>query len=166
MAKEIERKFLLNDNEFVKLLIASGTGKRFRQGYLSVYSEKSSATVRLRAVPDQGYKLTVKGPKEGATCDEFEYDIPPFDGSTMWPLCQHKIEKTRFCLPIGRFVFEIDVFHGVLEGLVVAEIELFDENDDFPRPGWLGKEVTEDSRYSNSNLGQITENWEVQTLLY
>lgn len=170
MAKEIERKFLMNDMEFVKLLELGGGGNHLRQGYLSSYSATNPATVRLRSISnnDAGtqYKLTIKGPQEGITKDEFEYDVPLYDGSKMWELCQDRLEKVRYNLAFGRVVFEIDVFKGVLEGLVIVEVELEFEDQEFPRPRWLGREVSNDSRYANNNLGKLTEPWEIQTLMY
>lgn len=146
MAKEIERKFLVVGEAWRKL--AKGTV--YRQGYLSTVKER---TVRVRTIDDAGY-LTVKGISVGATRSEFEYDVPVADANEMLDsLCEKPIiEKTRYKIPVGKHTWEIDEFAGVNQGLIVAEIELAEENEAFSRPEWIGDEVTGDPRYFNSNL--------------
>ena len=146
MAKEIERKFLVAHQA---LRESVNTINVFRQGYLSYDSER---TVRVRATEVTGY-LTIKGITEGLTRDEFEYEIPLADALALLQLCEcPAIEKKRYIVPNGAHVWEVDVFEGVNEGLVVAEIELGSEDEAFDKPNWLGNEVSGDRKYSNSAL--------------
>jgi CYTH domain-containing protein len=148
MGIEIERKFLLKGSEWKKLT----EGVVYRQGYISSDKEK---TVRIRTVGDVGY-LTIKGASKGAVRMEYEYEIPVQDALVMLEkLCQPPvIEKKRYCVRYKGFIWEIDEFFKENEGLVVAEIELEDEHQSFEKPGWVGEEVTEDSRYFNANLAR------------
>jgi adenylate cyclase len=148
MAKEIERKFLVNGIEWKNL--AKGT--EYRQGYLSTIKER---TVRVRTIDNTGY-LTVKGISTGATRLEYEYEISVADAHEMLDkLCERPlIEKKRYKIEFGGLIWEVDEFFGENEGLVVAEVELQDENQDIRRPEWIGKEVTGDPRYFNSNLSK------------
>lgn len=150
MPHEIERKFLVNLN---KVTLPSG-GVSIRQGYLPV-SENEKAVVRVRVKGSEA-TLAVKGENIGAVRPEFEYSIPVNDANTMLDtLCQKpKIDKTRYEIPAGKHIWEIDVFHGDNQGLIVAEIELADESDSFEKPEWLSDEVTDDPKYYNSNLLQ------------
>lgn len=146
MAKEIERKFLVAHQAWRESV---NTIHVYRQGYLSYDSER---TVRVRATEVTGY-LTIKGITEGLTRDEFEYEIPLADALALLQLCERPaIEKKRYIVPNGAHVWEIDVFEGVNEGLVVAEIELGSEDEAFDKPNWLGNEVSGDRKYSNSAL--------------
>ena len=146
MGTEIERKFLVTGCQYRDL----ATGKRYRQGYLSTDKER---VVRIRVVEDQAW-LTIKGKTLGVSRAEFEYEIPVADAVDMLEnLCQQPIiDKTRYRLESGEHVWEIDEFHGVNDGLIVAEIELQDENEPFDKPAWLGEEVSGDPRYFNANL--------------
>lgn len=146
MGREIERKFLVKGDAWRSL----AEGVRYRQGYLSSAKER---TVRIRTVGDKAF-LTVKGLTVGCTRMEFEYPIPFEECSAMLDALAERpfIEKTRRRIPAGPFVWEVDEFHGENEGLVVAEIELPDEDAAFERPEWLGEEVSDDPRYFNSNL--------------
>jgi CYTH domain-containing protein len=144
MAKEIERKFLVKDDTW-----RNAKGIKFRQGYLSSVKER---TVRIRTREDKGY-LTIKGIAVGATRLEFEYEIPREDADILLDLCEQPlIEKNRYTIEQGGFIWEVDEFFGENLGLIVAEIELQSEDQEFPRPVWVGEEVTEDPRYFNSNL--------------
>ena len=146
MAKEIERKFLVAHQAWRESV---NTIHVYRQGYLSYDSER---TVRVRATEVTGY-LTIKGITEGLTRDEFEYEIPLADALALSQLCERPaIEKKRCIVPNGAHVWEVDVFEGVNEGLVVAEIELGSEDEAFDKPNWLGNEVSGDRKYSNSAL--------------
>jgi len=146
MAKEIERKFLVAHQAWRESV---NTIHVYRQGYLSYDSER---TVRVRATEVTGY-LTIKGITEGLTRDEFEYEIPLADALALLQLCERPaIEKKRYIVPNGAHVWEVDVFEGVNEGLVVAEIELGREDEAFDKPNWLGNEVSGDRKYSNSAL--------------
>lgn len=146
MAKEIERKFLVKGEAWREL--AKGT--HYRQGYLNSAKER---TVRIRTIDDKAF-MTVKGPTVGVTRMEFEYEIPHADCVTMLENLAEKpiIEKKRYKIAQGEFVWEIDEFLGVNEGLIVAEIELPSEDTVFEKPEWIGDEVSGDPRYFNSNL--------------
>jgi adenylate cyclase len=146
MAQEIERKFLIRDPGIVDSL----AGERLTQGYLS---HDKNATVRVRIAGTTGW-LTIKGKTVGATRSEFEYPVPQEDARQMLDeLCgAGVIDKTRYRLPQGELCWEIDVFHGDNDGLIVAEIELPSEDTAFDKPEWLGEEVTGDPRYYNSAL--------------
>ncbi len=144
MATEIERKFLVRGDDW-----RTDQGVRFIQGYLNRDKER---TVRLRIAGTQAF-LTIKGINTGATCSEYEYEIPLIDAEELWKICDGPlIEKTRYKVAYGGMIWEVDEFHGDNEGLVVAEVELQKEDQYFERPGWLGQEVTSDARYFNSNL--------------
>jgi adenylate cyclase len=146
MAKEIERKFLVKDNTWR----GQDVGKRYRQGYLSTVKER---TVRVRTVGDKGF-ITIKGITVGATRSEYEYEIPLADANEILDkLCERPlIEKTRYRIPQGGLLWEIDEFEGENRGLVMAEVELKDENQFVTLPSWTGQEVTRDPRYFNANL--------------
>lgn len=146
MAKEIERKFLVKNEDFKKQ--ASGT--MYRQGYLNSVKER---TVRVRTVGDKAF-LTIKGITVGATRVEYEYEIPFDECNAMLDDLAEKpiIEKKRYKVPMGKFTWEIDEFFGENQGLTVAEIELESEDEKFDKPAWVGEEVTGDPRYFNSNL--------------
>jgi len=154
MAKEIERKFLVAHQAWRESV---NTIHVFKQGYLSYDSER---TVRVRATEVTGY-LTIKGITEGLTRDEFEYEIPLGDALALLQLCERPaIEKKRYIVPNGAHDWEVDVFEGVNEGLVVAEIELGSEDEAFEKPSWLGNEVSGDRKYSNSALSlHPFKNW-------
>ena len=144
MAKEIERKFLVKAG-----WQPQDEGIKIAQGYLSTVPER---TVRVRIKGDKGY-LTIKGKNQGISRAEFEYEIPIGDAEDLLKLAEQPIlSKTRYLEQHGNCLWEIDVFAGENQGLVVAEVELPDEQADFSRPDWLGKEVSGDVRYYNANL--------------
>lgn len=146
MAKEIERTFLVDDDSFRKM---SSFTVHILQGYLNRDPER---TVRIRIRNDSAF-FTVKGKTVGCERDEFEYEIPLEDGLEMLKLCSGKIlDKTRYIVPFGNFVWEVDEYHGDLQGLIVAEVELPNANVDVPLPPFVGKEVTGDPKYYNSQL--------------
>lgn len=144
MATEIERKFLLVNNDWRKEITRQVL---MRQGYLSG-TEKAS--VRVRVAGDKA-SLNIKSATLNITRKEFEVDLPVDDAHEMLNLLceQPLIEKTRYYVPNGLHTWEIDVFSGDNDGLVVAEIELQDEQEPFNKPAWLGKEVSDDPRYYN-----------------
>ena len=145
MGKEIERKYLVKGDVWRSL--AEGT--LFRQGYLNSAKER---VVRARTMGPKA-ALTIKGITTGATRLEFEYEIPFSDAEQLLELCEQPlIEKTRYKIPLGTLVWEIDEFHGVNDGLIVAECELESEDQAIDKPDWIGDEVTGDPRYFNSNL--------------
>ncbi|TXF87649.1 CYTH domain-containing protein [Neolewinella aurantiaca] len=147
MAQEIERKFLTVSEEWKKKVVRATTMK---QGYLS--SDPAGNTVRVRIAGEAAY-LTIKGRSEGFTRPEFEYSIPVEDAYDMIELCKKPlVEKTRYLVSEFGKTWEVDVFDGANEGLVVAEIELESEGEEFTLPGWAGKEVSSDPRYYNSSL--------------
>jgi adenylate cyclase len=148
MGIEIERKFLVRDLSAVSGL----TGIRMRQGYLSVDPER---TVRVRLAGPRAY-VTIKGaPSEsGASRAEYEYEVPSGDADELLDRLALRplIVKTRYRVSVGRLVWEIDVFSGENEGLVVAEVELPSEVTAVVLPDWVGEEVTGDDRYYNASL--------------
>jgi CYTH domain-containing protein len=146
MAKEIERKFLVN----MTLWRAMAAGTLYRQGYLSSVNER---VVRVRIAGDRGF-LTIKGLTTGVSRLEFEYPIPLADATVMLDqLCERPlIEKTRHREVFAGRSWEIDVFHGDNDGLVVAEVEIADPEDKVELPRWAGAEVSNDPRYFNNNL--------------
>ena len=149
---EIERKFLVLDDSYKQLSYGSF---HIVQGYIC--SERGR-TVRVRIRDERAY-LTIKGPSEngGLSRYEFEREIPLEDGKQMMQLCEPGIiDKTRWLVKSGNHTFEVDEFHGSNEGLVVAEVELAYEDESFKKPDFIGKEVTGDRRYYNSELRKAT----------
>jgi CYTH domain-containing protein len=156
VAVEIERKFLVRDDSW-----NDGTpGVRIAQGYLSVDPARS---VRVRIAGENAW-LTIKGATSGISRAEFEYPIPVADARDLLERCLPSvIDKTRHCIRFGGHLWEIDVFHGANEGLVLAEVELADESAAPQDPPWLGAEVSCDDRYYNLSLaatpfGEFREN--------
>ncbi len=150
MGVEIERKFRVRAG-----WRPDGAGEEIAQGYLCSVPER---TVRVRLRGGRGY-LTVKGKNGGADAArraEFEYEIPAADARALLALAEPGvIEKERCLVPMADgHTWEVDVFHGENEGLVVAEIELGAEDEPFARPDWLADEVTGDARYYNSSLAR------------
>lgn len=146
MGREIERKFLLAGDDWRSL----GKGIHYRQGYLNSSRER---TVRVRTINEKGF-LTIKGITVGATRIEYEYEIPKEECNAMLDELVEKpiIEKRRYKVDYKGLTWEIDEFFGENQGLIVAEVELESENQKFEKPQWIGKEVTGDPRYFNSNL--------------
>ena len=149
MPQEIERKFLVC-GEFKPLATKA---IQIKQGYLSSIPER---IVRIRVKGDKGY-LTIKGAANASGVARFEWEkeIAAGEANALLELAELGIiEKTRYLVPNsdGIHTWEVDEFHGNNEGLVMAEIELSDENEPFDRPDWLGPEVTGDPRYYNSML--------------
>jgi adenylate cyclase len=146
MGKEIERKFLVKNDDWKNRAEAY----TYKQGYLSI---EEARNVRIRIIGTKGF-LTLKGKSIGAERLEFEYEIPLEDAKTiLGKLCiLPLIEKTRYKLCENNLLWEIDVFEGINKGLILAEVELTNENQKFKKPEWLGEEVTYDPKYYNSNL--------------
>lgn len=146
MGIEIERKFLVVNDTYKNTVRRS----LLRQGYLSA---ESGRTVRVRTDGQKGF-ITIKGKTDSFSREEYEYEIPLSDARRLLDnLCiRPLIEKTRYFLNYMGNEWVVDEFSGVNKGLVVAEIELESEEQDFDRPDWLGSEVTLDRRYFNSNL--------------
>ena len=147
MAKEIERKFLVAGD------FKQGASESFRliQGYISTDPDR---TVRVRINGSQGF-LTIKGRSsaDGLSRYEWEKEIPVEEARELMELCgPGVVDKTRYLVPFEGHVFEVDEFYDSNQGLVLAEIELADEQETFRKPSWLGEEVTGDIRYYNSML--------------
>ena len=147
MGKEIERKFLVK-GEFRHLAVRK---LEIIQGYLSV---DPSRILRLR-ISDGKSVISIKAPAEdtGFARYEWEIEIPVETAREIMKICLGQIiYKTRYIVPFVDHNFEVDQFHGKNEGLIIAEIELADENEFFEKPAWLGDEVTGKPEYYNSNL--------------
>ena len=146
MAQEIERKFRVANDDWRAMATSSSS---LKQGY---FSSSAEATVRVRLEDNLG-TLTIKSKTKGITRNEFEYAIPAQEAKELLMLCKGPlIEKIRYRIPQENHTWEIDVFEGDNDGLIIAEIELTSEDDYFAKPQWLGEEVSGDSRYYNSNL--------------
>ncbi len=148
MATETERKFLMKDETWRGL----AEGILYRQAYLN---SGTGPTVRVRTIKDKSF-LTIKGPSVNATRLEFEYTIPYHDGLEMLRklAVSPVVEKKRHTIPYAGFIWEVDEFLGENEGLIFAEIELEYADQKFELPPWIGREVTDDSRFYNSNLAR------------
>lgn len=147
MPQEIERKFLV-EGDYKAQAYASD---RIVQGYIS---SARGRTVRVRIRGGRGY-LTIKGASDasGTSRYEWEKEIPVDEARELMALCEPGvIDKIRYLVRSGRHVFEVDEFHGENEGLVVAEVELAAADEPFERPAFIGREVTGDVRYYNSQL--------------
>lgn len=146
MAKEIEKKFLVKNDSWKD----GAKITYYKQGYLSSIKER---VVRVRTIDKKGF-LTIKGITVGVTRSEFEYEIPVEEANMMIDnLCEKPvIEKNRAKVNYAGLEWEIDEFFGENLGLVVAEVELQDENQEIKKPDWVGEEVSGDPRYFNSNL--------------
>ncbi len=148
MAKETERKFLVKNDSFKQQAVKA---LRITQGYISSVPER---TVRVRIKGEKGF-ITIKGigNESGASRFEWEKEIPVEDVKELLKICEPGvIDKTRYIVPVGNHTFEVDEFYGDNKGLVVAEVELKEENEEFEKPDWLGEEVTGDVKYFNSML--------------
>lgn len=148
MGVEIERKFLVVNDDWRGL----ATGVVYRQGYLC---PEPGRTVRVRIAGDAAF-LTIKGQTNGISRLEYEYPLPLADAEELLrELClQPVIDKKRYRIPFQGFVWEVDEFFGENAGLVVAEIELQDAEQEFARPDWVGLEVSGDRRYYNGSLAR------------
>jgi adenylate cyclase len=148
MSKEIERKFLVNNENWR----GQARGIFYRQGYLSTERDHS---VRIRIGKGKGF-LTIKGETRGAVRDEFEYEIPLNDARELLEnFCRYSlIEKRRYEIDFGGLTWEIDEFEGENRGLILAEVELTSEDENIEFPDWVGKEITGDPKYYNMNLAQ------------
>lgn len=155
MAIEIERKYLVNKDKLKSALQDAGT--QYRQGYLLTDPQK---TIRVRIGGDKAF-LTIKGISTGASRLEFEYEIPKADAQELLDkFCTAVISKTRYEITFAGKLWEVDVFSGDNEGLIVAEIELESESEKFELPDWADKEVTGEEKYYNSNLSiNPYKNW-------
>ena len=147
---EIERKFLVKSMHFLDKAVSK---IKIVQGFLNTHPDR---TVRIRIKGEKGF-MTVKGKSNdsGTTRFEWEREIGFKDAEELLQLCEKGIiDKTRYLLPFHDHSFEVDVFDGENKGLILAEIELSNENEMFHKPDWLGEEVTGDIKYYNSQLSQ------------
>ncbi|MDN3586915.1 CYTH domain-containing protein [Pedobacter aquatilis] len=147
MGKEIERKFLIDLTAWTKL--EKPAGKHLRQGYILTEPNK---TIRIRISNDKAW-LTIKGISTGATRLEYEYEIPLEEAKELLDnFSEAELEKTRYEITYKNKLWEVDVFAGDNNGLIVAEIELRTEDEVFEIPNWVAEEVTHEQKYFNSNL--------------
>jgi len=156
LSLEIERKFLVNSEAFIKEVSSKS---RIVQGFLT---KDPNRVVRVRIKGDEGF-ITIKGisNENGTTRFEWEKRISINEAESLLKLCLPGIiDKNRYEIVVGKHVYEVDIFKGDNEGLVIAEVELENENESFEKPSWLGKEVTGDSKYYNSQLSEHPyKNW-------
>lgn len=148
MSVEIERKFLVEGKDYIR---ASFDHYNIIQGYIA---HQNGNSVRIRITDTDGI-LTIKGPTDGKGMSRYEWNhrIDIDDARELLKLCGSTlIEKCRYLVHSGPHVFEVDEFHGLNEGLVVAEVELQAETEPFDKPDFIGKEVTGDHRYYNAAL--------------
>ena len=148
MALEIERKFLVTNESYRTMAFRSD---KIAQGYLC---RQNGNSVRVRIRDGKGI-LTIKGPSldGGLSRYEWEKEIPLQEAEELMLLCTDAlIDKRRYLVKCGNHIYEVDEFYGDNQGLVVAEIELQDENEQFEKPSFLGEEVTGDKKYYNSHL--------------
>lgn len=153
---EIERKFLVKSDAFK---IQASSKVRIVQGFLNTHAER---TVRIRIKGELAF-LTIKGKSNtsGTSRFEWEKEINVTDAELLLDLCEEGIlEKTRYEISSGKHIYEVDEFFGANQGLIVAEIELNNEDETFEKPDWLGKEVTGTIKYYNSQLSKHPyKNW-------
>ena len=147
MAIEIERKFLVVNDSWRSL----GLGKVYKKGYIA--TADNITTIRVRIIGEEAY-LTIKSKTEGISRNEFEYPIPLEDAQMILEsLCDRPlIEKIRYKINYDNLLWEIDEFQGENQGLIIAEVELENENQTINLPEWVGEEVSHDPRYYNVNL--------------
>jgi len=156
MSIEVERKFLVSSEDFKK----EAFGKNYiKQGFLNSNKQR---VVRVRIKDDVGF-LTIKGEsnKTGTSRFEWEKEITKGEAETLLLLCEESvIEKYRYLIKVGNHIYEVDEFLGDNKGLIVAEVELLNEEETFEKPLWLGEEVTGIVKYYNSNISKHPfKNW-------
>ena len=145
MALEIERKFLVDEKKVAALNLTGG--EKIFQGYLS-----RNPTVRVRVKGEKGF-LTIKSKNVGIVRNEFEYEIPLADAEELLKLCEPNIlQKVRYKVEHAGKIFEVDIFEGRNQGLILAEVELNSPTEFVDLPDWIGKEVSNNPKYFNSNL--------------
>jgi adenylate cyclase len=151
MNLEIERKFLVKNNSFKEIAFKK---KHIKQGFLNSDKER---TVRVRIIEDKAY-LTIKGKSNntGTIRFEWEKEIPVIEAEQLMLLSEKTvIEKYRYYIKSKKHTFEVDEFLDENSDLIIAEVELADENESFSKPNWLGKEVTGEVKYYNSSLSRF-----------
>lgn len=154
---EIERKFLVDIDKFKSAKFNISWTTSIEQGYLS---KNIDMTIRVRIEDNRSY-ITIKGPTQNISREEFEYDIPLEDAESLIKMCDKTISKKRTTIKYKGKYWEVDIFEGDNEGLVVAEIELKDEDEKIDIPSWVTTEVSNDSRYYNARLiDEPYKNWQ------
>jgi adenylate cyclase len=155
MGVEIERKFLVDHTKWNALVKPAGT--HYKQGYI-LNDDRGAARVRIA---DSNAYITFKGRSSGISRSEYEYSIPVNDGMELLKLfTQSAVEKIRYCIYFAGKIWEVDVFLADNQGLIVAEIELEQEDEQFDLPDWITIEVTEQEKYYNSSLSvHPFKNW-------
>ena len=151
MNLEIERKFLVKNNSFKEIAFKK---KHIKQGFLNSDKER---TVRVRIIEDKAY-LTIKGKSNntGTIRFEWEKEIPVIEAEQLMLLTEKTvIDKYRYYIKSKKHTFEVDEFLDENSDLIIAEVELADENESFSKPNWLGKEVTGEVKYYNSSLSRF-----------
>jgi adenylate cyclase len=149
---EIERKFLVDSDKLKKLNLKNGIA--IKQGYIF---DTEQGVLRVRIKGNKGY-LTLKSSNIGQIRNEFEYEIPIDEANELFALfCKSWISKTRYLYPYEGKTWEIDIFHEQLAPLILAELELSNEDEAFALPEFITKEVTEDVYYYNSNLIKVNK---------
>jgi hypothetical protein len=154
MPKEIERKFLVKGDSWRGL----AKSQFYQQGYIDTINQ---TTIRIRIVGEKGF-LTIKGKSQGITRSEYEYQIPLADAQQMLQeLCQKpQIQKNRYQIQVKELLWEVDEFLGDNSGLIIAEVELENEDQIIELPEWIAQEVSHDPRYLNYNLAKFSyKNW-------
>ena len=153
MPLEIERKFLVNSDRYK----IGAKPVDIRQAYLTIQDDLA---IRVR-IEGRNASLAIKSKVSERVNREYEYSIPLDEAQSMMKLSKHSvIRKTRYLVDFKHHIWEVDEFHGDNQDLVIAEIELEDENEIFEKPDWLDNEVTSDYRYLNSNLSKSSyKNW-------
>ena len=156
MAIEIERKFLVDKDKWQQF--EKPAPMHLRQGY--IFSDENK-TIRIRVADDQAF-ITIKGSTTGMSRSEFEYTIPANEGVQLLDsFAVSELEKYRYNITFAGKLWEVDVFLGDNQGLLVAEIELDSEDEEFELPVWVTTEVTGDKRYYNSKLSTHPfKNWD------
>lgn len=159
MPFEIERKFLVKRDK----LIFKDNGVFMSQAYLT---EDPARTVRIRIAGEKAF-LTIKGPSNGISRKEFEYSVPVSEAKEIMQLSIFPpVEKTRYKITHREILWELDIFHGKNEGLILAEVELQSEDQEIALPEWIDKEVSGDPRYFNSYLAKFPfQSWEENKLV-
>ncbi|HEY4195867.1 MAG TPA: CYTH domain-containing protein [Mucilaginibacter sp.] len=147
MGVEIERKFLVDHKKWDRVSKPGGT--HYHQGYIL---SNAGQTIRVRVSDKQAF-LNMKSKVSQVSRKEYEYEIPLTEGlEILDAFTKNGTEKVRYCIPFDGKTWEVDVFMGDNAGLIVAEIELKSEDEEFEKPDWITTEVTDDNRYANSNL--------------
>jgi CYTH domain-containing protein len=159
MGTEIERKFLVDHEKW--RVLNKPSGRHYRQGYLV---DEAKKTIRVRIAGENGF-ITIKGATTGITRKEYEYKIPVSDAKELIDgFSASEVEKTRYRITFEGKLWEIDEFWGDNEGLIMAEIELKEEDEQFEKPDWTSREVSHDKRYYNSYLAKHPyRGWDKET---